>query len=301
MKNTTGCNRVCKKTHDLDKARFACLLTAAKGKGRTMTAFAVECDTYPSTFTRIMQGANKGASSLELLEAIALHAAPDSGVTFENLAHANGYSVMPSGDPAIPRYLVIEFNSNNPSILSRTVHRSYNAAVDAVKESKGKVLEYLGQAGHWNKPEHTAVNVCPVCGGNLAFTGSSVKGFGEVRRRWICDCCASTGLAIFEDSPGAFYPFKGHESVEVFGAVSKESTQFCNMGLDMEFTYGDAECRYFSAFIVREPLTFKEHLELEARIAQEAVHYDSFVPDANLAEQVLEHLTAMIKGLPNNI
>ena len=81
-----------KKTHDVDKERFAELLNAAKG-GRTMKDFSEICGVNPSTFTRIIQKANKGASSTELIEAIARNAMPDSGVTLEELADANGYTV----------------------------------------------------------------------------------------------------------------------------------------------------------------------------------------------------------------
>ena len=81
-----------RKVQDIDKVRFAELLSAAKG-GRTMKDFAADCGVNPSTFTRIMQMANKGASSPELLEAIAQHADPASGVTLEALADANGYRI----------------------------------------------------------------------------------------------------------------------------------------------------------------------------------------------------------------
>lgn len=84
-------NYIFRKTHEIDKEKFASLLMAAKG-GRTMKDFAEMCGANPSTFTRITQMANKGASSTELLEAIATHAAPESGVTIEALAEANGYT-----------------------------------------------------------------------------------------------------------------------------------------------------------------------------------------------------------------
>lgn len=82
---------VFKKTHEVDKEEFAALVLAAKG-GRTMKDFADECGANPSTFTRIVQKANKGASSTDLIEAIAEHADPKSGVTVEKLAKANGYT-----------------------------------------------------------------------------------------------------------------------------------------------------------------------------------------------------------------
>lgn len=81
-----------KKTHEIDKDKFAELLQSAKG-GRTMKDFAELCGANPSTFTRITQKTNKGSSSTELLEAIAINAAPKSGVTIEALADANGYTI----------------------------------------------------------------------------------------------------------------------------------------------------------------------------------------------------------------
>lgn len=81
-----------KKTHEMDKAEFAKLLQLAKG-GRTMKDFADECGVNPSTFTRITQMANKGASSTELLEAIAAHTV-STEVTLEKLATANGYTLI---------------------------------------------------------------------------------------------------------------------------------------------------------------------------------------------------------------
>lgn len=81
-----------RKTHDMDKEKFAELLNAAKG-ARTMKDFSEICGVNPSTFTRIIQKANKGASSTELIEAIAENAVPQSGVTLEALAEANGYTI----------------------------------------------------------------------------------------------------------------------------------------------------------------------------------------------------------------
>nr|WP_288829800.1 hypothetical protein [uncultured Clostridium sp.] len=81
-----------RKTHDVDKEKFAELLNAAKG-ARTMKDFSEICGVNPSTFTRIIQKANKGASSTELIEAIAENAVSQSGVTLEDLADANGYTV----------------------------------------------------------------------------------------------------------------------------------------------------------------------------------------------------------------
>jgi len=84
---------VFRKTHEVDKDKFAQLLLAAKG-GRTMKDFAESCDVNPSTLTRIVQKTNKGASSTELLKAIAENAVHESGVTLESLADANGYTLV---------------------------------------------------------------------------------------------------------------------------------------------------------------------------------------------------------------
>lgn len=81
-----------KKEGEVNKDAFADLLLQAKG-GRTMKDFAEICGVNPSTFTRIIQRSNKGASSSELLEAIAANAVPNSGVTIKKLADANGYSI----------------------------------------------------------------------------------------------------------------------------------------------------------------------------------------------------------------
>lgn len=85
-------NYIFKKTHEVDKEKFAELLLVAKG-ARTMKTFALECGVNPSTFTRITKKTNKGASSQELIEAIAAHADSNSGATLEALANANGYTI----------------------------------------------------------------------------------------------------------------------------------------------------------------------------------------------------------------
>ena len=84
--------RAYKRTHEMDKEKFAHLLYSAKGT-RSLRAFAADCNVNASTFTRIMKHLNKGPSSFELIEAIAENAAPGSEVTLEKLAHANGYTV----------------------------------------------------------------------------------------------------------------------------------------------------------------------------------------------------------------
>ena len=110
-------NYIFKKTHELDKERFAELLILAKGD-RTMQSFAVECGVNPSTFTRIIQKVNKGNSSQDLIEAIAEYADPTSGVTLEALAEANGFTVE-KGDGIKAKKLSAAFD--NADLLVRNV------------------------------------------------------------------------------------------------------------------------------------------------------------------------------------
>lgn len=111
MKNRTY---IFKKTHEVNKELFAELLNAARG-GRTMKDFADACGVNPSTLTRIMQKANKGASSTELLEAIAEHAAPNSGVTLDELAQANGYTL--ESDDGIKARKVSSYLDNSEALI----------------------------------------------------------------------------------------------------------------------------------------------------------------------------------------
>lgn len=75
---------------NIDFDKFADLVVKAKGPHRTMQQFAVEIGTTPSTLSRIINKKNTGASAESLLKAIAEHADPESGVTFDMLMGANG-------------------------------------------------------------------------------------------------------------------------------------------------------------------------------------------------------------------
>ena len=90
-----------------DKQLFADLLDKARGEN-TMKGFAELCGVNPSTFSRISNKMNKGASSPELLEIIANNAASDSGVTLEELMFANGYVKTNDWNSARAIYLVQE-------------------------------------------------------------------------------------------------------------------------------------------------------------------------------------------------
>lgn len=90
------------KTHEPDKQALAALLNRAKGD-RSLKEFAGLCGVNPSTLTRIMQQTNRGSSTLELIEAIAANATLESGVTFDALLNANGYTRIYSAS-SMPAY-----------------------------------------------------------------------------------------------------------------------------------------------------------------------------------------------------
>lgn len=125
-----------RKTHEIDKDAFADLLLAAKG-GRTMKDFAVICGVNPSTFTRIIQRTNKGASSTELLEAIAEHAAPNSGVTIDALAKANGYTV--EKDSGIKALKLTSYIDNTETLIRNIL---VQALVDRGQEVRMGNIRY---------------------------------------------------------------------------------------------------------------------------------------------------------------
>ncbi len=110
-------NYIFKKTHEMDKDKFAELLISAKG-ARSMKEFSDVCGVSPSTFTRIIHKRNKGSSSTELLEAIAKNATKDSGVTVEILADANGYTVESDADGTAKSFAR---NGPNLELLVRSV------------------------------------------------------------------------------------------------------------------------------------------------------------------------------------
>lgn len=84
------------KTSEPDKDRLADLVIAARGN-RTSQQFAIDCGVNPSTLTRILNKQNKGSSKDDLIYAIAENAAPESGVTLDELMHANGMTKQEHG------------------------------------------------------------------------------------------------------------------------------------------------------------------------------------------------------------
>lgn len=97
-----------------NKARFAALLDQARGT-RTMKKFADDCGVNPSTFSRIYNQANKGASSEELIRLIAEHADPESGVTLDMLMEANG--LIPEGSRLAARELQVRLEEETKAVL----------------------------------------------------------------------------------------------------------------------------------------------------------------------------------------
>lgn len=73
-----------------DAVAYSKLLGDVIGPDRNACQFAREIDVAPSTITRILNQENKRASSREVLERMAKHAAPSSSVTLNALLKANG-------------------------------------------------------------------------------------------------------------------------------------------------------------------------------------------------------------------
>lgn len=131
-----------RKTHDVNKEEFAELLNAAKG-ARTMKDFSESCGVNPSTFTRIIQKANKGASSTELLEAIAENAAPQSEVTIEALAAANGYTI--EKDVGIKALKITTMGSNIEALVRNVlvqelIDRNAEVRMGNIRYNFGKTM-----------------------------------------------------------------------------------------------------------------------------------------------------------------
>lgn len=113
------------------KARFAALLDQARGT-RTMKRFAEECGVNPSTFSRIYNQANKGASSEELIRLIAEHAAPESGVTLDMLMEANGF--IPEGSLFAARQLQEMLEDETKKALLSSLEETVEAELIANPE-----------------------------------------------------------------------------------------------------------------------------------------------------------------------
>jgi len=105
-----------------DQDKLAELTLAAIG-ARTKQQFAMLCGVQPSTISRLINKSNKGASTEELIQAIAKNAAPESGVTLDALMKANG--MVPESDLVItPVKTVRRFD--------RYVQRQYDAEVQSI-------------------------------------------------------------------------------------------------------------------------------------------------------------------------
>lgn len=76
----------------MNRKLFTELVLRAKGDDRSLTEFAKLCHVSTSTLTRIVNGDNTRASSVEVLRTISENASEGSGVTFDNLMAANGYA-----------------------------------------------------------------------------------------------------------------------------------------------------------------------------------------------------------------
>lgn len=73
-----------------NKEKLAELVLKAKGEDRSISAFARDCGVSTSTLSRLINMETSGANSDDLIATIAENAAPDSGVTINELLDAHG-------------------------------------------------------------------------------------------------------------------------------------------------------------------------------------------------------------------
>lgn len=92
-----------------------------------MKKFAEDCGVNPSTFSRIYNQSNKGASSEELIRIIAENADPESNVTLDMLMEANGF--IPEGSMMASRHLQEMLEEETYHVLQECLLEIPNAKV----------------------------------------------------------------------------------------------------------------------------------------------------------------------------
>ena len=95
-----------------DKPKMAELLVRAKGAGRSMRQFALDCGVNPSTLSRIVNMKNAGACTDELIQKVVQNSDPESGITFEILMDANG---------KVPRRTTGKYTSKEFAITEKAI------------------------------------------------------------------------------------------------------------------------------------------------------------------------------------
>lgn len=106
-----------------DKDLLAELVISAKGPRRSMRQFAKDCNVNPSTMSRVINKKTQGANSDDLIAAIADHADPDSGVTFEMLMKAHGMALISDDSGAVLR---VHIETGNRIIKEELLKRGYS-------------------------------------------------------------------------------------------------------------------------------------------------------------------------------
>ena len=106
-----------------DKDLLAELVISAKGPRRSMRQFAKDCNVNPSTMSRVINKKTQGANSDDLIAAIADHADPDSGVTFEMLMKAHGMAQISDDSGAVLR---VHIETGNRIIKEELLKRGYS-------------------------------------------------------------------------------------------------------------------------------------------------------------------------------
>lgn len=150
-----------------------------------MKDFANLCGVNPSTFTRIVQKVNKGASSTDLLIEIANNADPQSGVTLKDLAEANGYELEVVSGPKNDKLIT---SVENLELLTRNV--VIQALLDRGAEVRLGNIRYVFSKSLSLRPDALIMT--------NAFDGEDSIWF--VDTIWATPCIAQKGSPIINKS-----------------------------------------------------------------------------------------------------
>ena len=94
-----------------DMVRLGELTARAVGKNRTLRDFAESCAVSPSTISRVIKGQFTNPVSDSLIAAIAENAAPESGVTLEDLLAAHGLVEVSLADDGKKKQIFISWGA----------------------------------------------------------------------------------------------------------------------------------------------------------------------------------------------
>jgi hypothetical protein len=129
-----------------DKDKLAELVLKAMGPSRNQTEFAKELEVNPSTLSRIINKKNVGASSDELILAIAAHADPMSGITEEMLMKAHGMviEVDERGRIGQSRYFMEKYTENVISAIASAILEQGASIEAADRDIRYRIVKGVG-------------------------------------------------------------------------------------------------------------------------------------------------------------